>query len=130
MLYVLFGPLSSSERYFAGKHIETYKSKYNNKAIFTLDRGYPSIWLIDQIINDNQYFLFRCPITMYSKYFERLENEEDDKYMDVTYDATKTNEYRDDRKFRQHLMNTTFKIRFTKLLIDNPKGGKTIELLI
>jgi len=126
----IFGPLNSSERDFASKHIETYRSNYNNKAIFTFDRGYPGIRLIDQIINNDQYFLFRCSSSMFTTYFEKLTNEEDDQWIDVTYDRITTNKYRDDVRFRQHLMNTAFKIRFIKLTIDNPDGSQTTELLI
>ena len=46
--------------------------------------------------------------------------------LDVTFDRVSTNAYRDDRHFRQHLMNTTYHLRFTKLAIGTDKDGKQV----
>ena len=129
-LDILVDRIDGSERDLARKHIEHYLQTYSQKAIFTFDRGYPSIRLIDQIIGGNQYFLFRCTSTTFKKYFEQVDPGED-KALDVTYDRISTNEYRDDRAFRQHLMNTTYHLRFTKLIVGtDEEGHEVIEYLV
>ena len=129
-LDVRFGPCNSSEKAFAKEHIEYYRNNYNQKAIFTFDRGYPSIRLITQLIEAGQYFLFRLPSKCFSQYTDQLEIGED-KYFDVTFDRKTTNDYRQDTKFRQYLMNTTFHLRFTKAVIGIDKNGEPIvEILL
>lgn len=129
-LDVRFGPCNSSEIAFAKEHIEYYKNNYSQKAIFTFDRGYPSIRLIDQLIEAGQYFLFRLPSNFFSKYINQIEIGED-KYIDVTFDRKTTNKYRQDIKFRQHLMNTAFHLRFTKAIVGTDKNGEPIvEILL
>lgn len=54
-----------------------------------------------------------------------------DKVIHITFDRESTNQYRDDIQFRQHLMNTTYTLRFTKLIIGQDKDGQDIvELLM
>lgn len=45
-----FGLCTLSEKALAAQHIETYCRNYLEKAIFTFDRGYPSMELIDQLL--------------------------------------------------------------------------------
>lgn len=122
--------IDGSERELAAKHIDTYCDNYIQKAIFTFDRGYPSIKLIDQLINKNQYFLFRCPSTMFKNYFSQIAVGES-KFLDVTFDRVNTNEYRNDIPFRTHLLNTTYHLRFAKIVIGkNEDGTDNVEYLI
>lgn len=114
-----------SEKALAAKHIDHFCDNYTQKALFTFDRGYPSIRLIDQIIARNQYFLFRTKSTDYKKYFDQVKVGED-KVLELTFDRVATNEYRNDRQFRQHLMNTTYKLRFAKVVIGKDEEGNDI----
>ena len=129
-LDVLVGSIFDSERTFASQHIQHYCDNYIDKAIFTFDRGYPSIRLIDQLIELKQCFLFRLPVNFLSCYTKEMVIG-DDKIVEVTFDRKKTNEYRDDRKFRTKLMTTTYKLRFTKIQIGiNDDGTPKEEILL
>ena len=129
-LDVLVGTVFDSERDMAREHIKHYCDNYIEKAIFGFDRGYPSMRLIDQLIESNQFFIMRLPTNFLVKYTKGLEIG-DDKIIEVTFDRIDTNEYRNDRKFRTKLMNTTYKLRFTKILIGvNEDGTLKEELLV
>lgn len=129
-LDVQFGPCYSSEDEFASKHIDEFYQKYSDKAIFTFDRGYPSMKLVTQLIKNNQFFLFRLPSNFLKSYTEKLQNGED-KVIDVTFDSKSTNYYREDIQFRQYLMNTTFHLRFTKIIIGKDDDDQDIvEILM
>lgn len=129
-LDVQFGPCHSSEKEFASKHIDEFCPKYSDKAIFTFDRGYPSMKLVTQLIKNNQFFLFRLPSIFLKSYTEKLQNGED-KIIDVTFDRKSTNYYREDIQFRQYLMNTTFHLRFTKIIIGKDADDQDIvEILM
>jgi hypothetical protein len=117
--------IDGNEHVLAAKHIENYHRNYSQKAVFTYDRGYVSIRLIDQIINAGHYFLMRAKRNDFVRYFEQVKTGED-KELDVTYDRSTTNEYRGDRAFRIHLMNTTFHLRFTKIVIGQDNDGNDI----
>jgi hypothetical protein len=122
--------IDGNEHVLAAKHIENYHRNYSQKAVFTYDRGYVSIRLIDQIINAGHYFLMRAKRNDFVRYFEQVKTGED-KELDVTYDRSTTNEYRGDRAFRIHLMNTTFHLRFTKIVIgQDDDGNDIVEWLI
>ncbi len=122
--------ITGSEKKLASLHIDHFCDNYTQKAVFAFDRGYPSIRLIDQIISRDQYFLFRTKSTDYKKYFDQVAVG-DDKVLDLTFDRITTNEYRDDRQFRQHLMNTTYKLRFAKVIIGkDEKGNDIVETLL
>lgn len=122
--------ITGSEKVLAAKHIDHFCDNYTQKAVFTFDRGYTSIRLIDQIISKGQYFLFRTKSTDYKKYFDQVAVGED-KVIELTFDRVTTNEYRNDRQFRQHLMNTTYKLRFAKVVIGkDEEGNDIIETLI
>ncbi len=122
--------ITGSEKALAAKHIDHFCDNYTQKAVFTFDRGYLSIRLIDQIISRGQYFLMRTKSTDYKKYFDQVEVGED-KVFELTFDRVTTNEYRNERKFRQHLMNTTYKLRFAKVVIGtDEKGNNVVETLV
>lgn len=86
--------------------------------------------LIDQLIESKQYFLFRIPSSFISGYTKDMKPG-DDKVIDITFDSVSTNEYRNDRKFRTKLMNTTYKLRFTKIQTgENEDQSPKVELLV
>ena len=86
--------------------------------------------LIDQLIEAGQYFLFRIPSSFLSGYTKDMELGED-KVIDITFDSVSTNEYRKDRKFRTKMMNTTYRLRFTKIQIgENEDKSPKTELLV
>lgn len=124
-LDVLVDKCTGSERSLAARHIDYYCDNYSQKALFAFDRGYPSIRLIDQIITREQYFLFRVQDDLYKSYFNQVDVGED-KELEMTFDRVSTNEYRNDRRFRQYLMNTTFKVRFAKVVIGTDADGNAI----
>ena len=51
------------------------------------DRGYPSIKLIDQMLESGQYFVFRLKANDFKRECEELRDDEDDKWIDVIYDS-------------------------------------------
>lgn len=73
-----------NERVFASDHIQQFCENYIEKAIFTFDRGYPSMQLIDQLIEGKQYFLFRIPTTFLSGHTKDMKIGED-KLVEVTF---------------------------------------------
>ncbi len=122
--------ITQSERVLALKHIDHYCENYSDKAVFIFDRGYISMYLIDRLIEKNQYFLFRTKSNDYVKYFGQIETGTSATF-DVSLDRSETNSYRQDRQFRNHLLNTTYRLRFAKVVIgQNEDGSDSIEYLI
>lgn len=125
-----FGSCTLSEKALAAQHIKTYCENYVEKAIFTFDRGYPSMRLIDQLLQQKQYFLFRVSSIFLKTYMDQVQDGED-KLLEVSFDSKTTNYYREDIQFRQHLMNTTYQLRFTKIIIGKDEYEEDIvEYLI
>lgn len=82
------------------------------------------------MIENKQFFLFRLPSTFLKSYTEKLAIGED-RVSEVVFDRLSTNQYREDIKFRQKLMSSTYKIRFTRLSIGkNEDGEDSVELLM
>ena len=79
-----------------------------SKMVCIFDRGYPSIKLIDQMLESGQYFVFRLKANDFKRECEELRDDEDDKWIDVIYDRLRSNHFREDRSFRIKLMNTTY----------------------
>ena len=98
--------ITQSERTLALKHIDHYCENYSDRAVFVFDRGYVSMYLIDSLVEKEQYFLFRTRSGDYTKYFSQVETGMS-KTFDVSMDRSETNHYRQDRHFRNHLLNTT-----------------------
>ena len=122
--------IDASERDLAKEHIDQYCDNYHQPGLFVFDRGYCSIRLIDQIMSRKQHFLMRVKANDYKKYFDQVSVEED-KELDVTFDRVNTNHLREDIKFRIHLMNTVYKIRFAKVVIGtDDEGNDIIEQLM
>lgn len=129
-LDVQFGPCKTSEQTYAAQHIETYCESYLEKAIFTFDRGYPSMRLIDQLTEKKQFFLFRVSKVFLKSYMDQVPDGEE-RILEVKLDRLMTNMHRNDLQFRQHLMNTSYRLRFTKIRIGKEEQGEdSIEYLI
>lgn len=129
-LDVLVDRITGNEQSLAYSHIEHYCDNYIQPALFIFDRNYAAIRLIDQIIGRGQYFLIRASLNDYKKYFDQVGVEED-KTLEMTFDRASTNQYRNDRKFRAHLLSTTYKVRFAKVVIGtDDNGNENVEYLI
>jgi len=129
-LDVLVDRITGNEQSLAYSHIEHYCDNYIQPALFIFDRNYAAIRLIDQIIGRGQYFLIRASLNDYKKYFDQVDVEED-KTMEMTFDRASTNQYRNDRKFRAHLLSTTYKVRFAKVVIGtDDNGNENVEYLM
>lgn len=124
-LDVLIGRTDGSEHEMAAEHIDYYCDSYHQPGLFVFDRGYVSIRLIDQVVLRKQHFLIRATSTAFRQYFDQVSAGED-KELDVTFDTTGTNQFRDDIKFRTRLMNTAYRIRFAKVVIGTDNDGADI----
>ena len=122
--------ITQSENTLALKHIDYYCNNYIQKAVFIFDRGYVSMYIIDRLIQKNQYFMIRAKSNDYAKYFKDVEIGSP-KTVDVNMDRLATNYYRNDRHFRNHLLNTTYHLRFAKVIIGKGENNEdNIEYLI
>ena len=101
-----------------------------SKMVCIFDRGYPSIKLIDQMLESGQYFVFRLKANDFKRECEELRDDEDDKWIDVIYDRLRSNHFREDRSFRIKLMNTTYHLRFVKFQIVLNDGRTATEILL
>lgn len=121
-----------SEHHSARSHLKKIKEilPQNSKMLIIFDRGYPSIRNIDQMISDGQKFLMRLKCTDFKREISQLTNEANDQWIDVVYDRLRTNPFRDDIRFRQKLLNTTYHLRFVKLLLTTYEGKQEIEYLV
>lgn len=122
--------IDGNEKDLALRHINEYCDNYHQKALFVFDRGYVSIRIMDRITERSQYFLMRSTSAAYKKYFDQVETGED-KELEITFDRVSTNDYRNDRAFRIHLLNTTYRFRFAKIVIGTDEdGNENVEYLI
>ena len=124
------GEYKHSERDFASKHLKSIKEILRVPTITIFDRGYFSMKLIDQMIEDNQKFLFRLQSNALKRYVDLVNNGED-KTFEVTFDRAQTNDYRDDNYFRQKLMSNKYTLRIVKVPIETPDTKEsTYEILL
>jgi hypothetical protein len=129
-LDVLVDRVTGNEQSMASSHIEHYCDNYIQPALFIFDRGYVSIRLIDQIFGRGQFFLIRANSTDYRNYFDQVEVGED-KEIEMKFERKNTNHYRNDVKFRTRLLNTTYKVRFAKIVIGtDDEGNENVEYLM
>lgn len=113
------------ERKMASVHLGVAKANIMHPIVVVFDRGYFSIRLVCQLIDNNQKFLFRMAKDHLKRYTSALESG-DDRWFDVEFDRVLTNDYRDDRRFRARLMSETFHIRMAKIDI----GSESEEILL
>jgi len=116
-----------SEIELANRHLDVLYNNMTNKIITIFDRGYFSMKLAIKMNDNNQKFLFRLKSHDLKKYCEGL-NINEDKIIELKYDMRTTNQYREDKEFRERLLNNTFKFRIVKILI-NDNGKNTEEVL-
>lgn len=55
------------------------------------DRGYPSIRLVDHMIENKQFFAMRLKTSDFVKECAELNEFEDDKWLDISYDSKRSN---------------------------------------
>lgn len=121
-----------SEHNSAKEHLKKVKEilPKDSKMLCIFDRGYPSIRIIDQMIDDGQKFLIRLKSTDFKKEITQLTQETDDRWIDVIYDRIRTNEFRKDIRFRQKLLNTIYHLRFVKIPLVKSDGEQVVEYLV
>jgi len=121
-----------SEHFSAKDHLKKVKDilPKGSKMLCIFDRGYPSIRIIDQMIDDGQKFLIRLRRTDFKREIEKLTEETDDKWIDVIYDRLRTKKFNKEIKFRHKLINTTYRLRFVKIPLTKSNGEQIIEYLV
>jgi len=117
-------PYKYSERNSASEHLKRVQKTLPDKAKFLciFDRGYAGIKLIDQMVESNQKFLMRLPKTTFLKEQKLLSDENPDQWVEMSYDRQRTNDFRQDRKFRTKLLNTTYHFRFVRISLETKEG--------
>jgi len=131
-LDIKINPYKYSEQISAREHLRKVKEVLpkDSKMLCIFDRGYPSIRMIDQMIDDGQKFLIRLKNTDFKRETAKLIKETDDKWIDVIYDSTRTNAFRKDIRFRQKLLGTKYHLRFVKIPLIKSDGEQVIEYLV
>ena len=121
-----------SEHFSAKDHLKKVKDilPKDSKMLCIFDRGYPSIRIIDQMIDDGQKFLIRLKRTDFKREILQLAEQRDDRWIDVIYDCVRTNMFRKDIQFRQKLLNTTYRLRFVKIPLTKSNGEQIVEYLV
>ena len=121
-----------SEHIPAKEHLRKVKEilPKDSEMLCIFDRGYPSIRIIDQMIDDGQKFLIRLKSTDFKRETKQLVEETDDRWIDVIYDRIRTNEFRKDIQFRQKLLNTIYHLRFVKIPLIKSDGEQIVEYLV
>ena len=121
-----------SEHFSAKDHLSKVKDilPQGSKMLCVFDRGYPSILIIDQMIDSGQKFLIRLKSTDFKRETTQLAEETDDRWIDIIYDRIRTNEFRKDIRFRQKLLNTIYHLRFVKIPLIKSDGEQIVEYLV
>jgi len=121
-----------SEHLSAKGHLKKVKNilPKGSNMLCIFDRGYPSIRIIDQMIDDGQKFLIRLKSTDFRREVTQLTEETDDRWIDVIYNRIRTNDFRKDIRFRQKLLNTIYHLRFVKIPLTKSDGERIVEYLV
>ena len=117
------GPFKSSERGSASQHLHVLKKTLRQPTITVFDRGYFSMRLVHQLIQDGQKFVMRMDHRNLKRYSSQLSPGQDQTF-EVTFNRYQTNDYRNDRIFRATLMNTVYPLRFVKIPLRKQDSGK------
>ncbi|MFD1415530.1 IS4 family transposase [Oceanobacillus jeddahense] len=120
------GPYKSSERDFASEHLHTLKETLRQPTVTTLDRGYFSMRLIDQMMDSGQKFVMRMDNQKLKRYSSQVASGQDQTF-EMTFDRAQTNDYRKDKTFRTKLMNTTYTLRFVKIPLTKSETGEVYD---
>lgn len=123
------GPYKSSERDAASDHLKKAKTLLRQPTITTFDRGYFSMHLVDQLIDNKQKFVFRLEKNILKRYTHQLSSGQDQTF-DMTFNRVETNHYRHNRSFRQKLMSTTYTLRCVKIPLTNRETGDTYDEIL
>lgn len=131
-LDIKINPYKYSEQISAREHLRKVKDVLpkDSKMLCIFDRGYPSIRIIDQMIDDGQKFLIRLKNTDFKQETAKLIKETDDRWIDVSYNSARTNAFRKDIRFRQKLLGTKYNLRFVKIPLTKSDGEQVIEYLV
>lgn len=132
ILDVTINEYKYSEKSSAAEHMDHALNilPEDSRMVCLFDRGYPSIRLIDRMIENGQFFVMRLKTSDFAKECTRLNKSEDDKWLDISYDSKRSNQFRDDRQFRMKLMNTVYHLRFVKFQIVLSDGSLATEILL
>lgn len=117
-----------SERQSAKIHIEEVKDIIEDKKIFVFDRGYFSVKLLFQLLDNNDKFLFRLD----SKFLRREQNSmiANDEIITVEFDYTRTYPYHNDKELVNRMQNSRIPLRFVKIPLEDQNGEIIFEFLL
>lgn len=115
------GPYKTSERDSASQHLQVLKENLRQPTLTTFDRGYFSMRLVHQLVENGQKFVMRMNHQNLNRYSSQLLSGQD-RTFEVTFNRQQTNAYRNDRSFRIKLMNTVYPLRFIKLPLRKQDG--------
>jgi len=93
------GEYKYSERDFASLHLHSLKETVRTPTITIFDRGYFSMQLVNQMVENNQKFLFHLQGGVLTRYVDQVSSGED-KDFEVTFNRLQTNDYRHDKPLR------------------------------
>lgn len=123
------GPYKTNESFFASQHLDQIKYILRQPTITTFDRGYFSMKLADQLIENDQKFVMRMTNHHLKRYTKSLVSG-DDQIINVTFDRLQTSDFRKDRAFRTNLMTTTYPLRFAKIPLTNGTTGEPYDKVL
>ncbi|MBI9015182.1 MAG: IS4 family transposase [Clostridiales bacterium] len=131
-LDIRINPYKFSEKSSASDHMNCIKQMMPIGADYLtiFDRGYASIRLIDQMITSKQNFLIRLPGFAFKREQQLLTTLEPDQWIDICYDNKRANQYRTEFEFHEKLLNTTYHLRFVRLLYHDDKGNEHTNVFI
>jgi len=120
------GEYKHSEQAFAAHHLHELKETLRQPTITTFDRGYFSMRLVDQMMDDGQKFVMRMDNQKLKRYSNQVASGED-KTFEVTFNRAQTSWHRNDRRFRTKLMSTTYPLRFVKIPLIKAETGEAYD---
>lgn len=125
-LDVKIDPYKHSEHQSARDHLACLETLLPNtsKRLIIFDRNYASIRLIDQLLSQGEFFIFRLQNRHFIKEQELLTPESPDQWIDVRYNQARANYYRKDFAFSEKLKNTIYRLRFVNLTIEDANGNE------
>ena len=111
----------------AEENLKAVRTLFDNdtKRIIILDRGYPSIRLILNLLEQSEKFLIRLSSKDYKR--EQKSMKSNDEWIDIVLDQTRINPYRADYNFAEKLRKTEkVNLRFVKVPLTT-SGGEIID---
>lgn len=131
-LDIKINPYKFSEKASASDHMKCINLMMPNATDYLtiFDRGYASIRLIDQMMENDQKFLIRLPSTAFKREQQLLTTLEPDQWIDICYDNKRANQYRTDFEFHNKLLDTIYHLRFVNLLYHDDKGNEHTNIFI